>query len=156
MAGTTATTIQKCTAHSTKGFHVQWRALTTALGHHLDLNNVDASKLILLVAHDSSKAAMAHYIAIGTSDSASSGAKGSTHFYPYSAAKIGPLKVGSSVTIKATAFTKMRATGSTDLMAVSVLGPFETARFKDSDGYMNIAKYAFGSTTAFVGAILLP
>ena len=155
MAGTTATTIQKCTAHSTKGFHVQWRALTTALGHHLNVNNIDAGRLILLVAHTSTKAAEVNYIAIGASDSASSGGKNPALNYPYSAGKLGPLKVGSSQTLAATAFTKMRSSGSTLLMAVSVLGPFETARFKDSDGYMNIAKYAFGSTTAYVGAILV-
>ncbi len=154
MAGTTATSIQKCTAESTQAFPVQWRAFTTALGHHIDVSNVDASKMIVLVAHDASEAAItAHAVYIGTSDSACSG---TSYDRPYTAGELGPKKVGSSLAVKATAFTKLRASGTTLLMVVDVLGPFETARYKDGDGYINIALGALGSTTCWVGAILLP
>ena len=153
MAGTTATTIQKCTAESTKGFPLQWRILTTALGHHLNVKDVDASKMIILTARDSTKAAGTQYIWLGTSDSACSG---TSQAHPYSASKLHIKKIGSSKILKATAFTKLRASGSTILMCVNVLGPFETARYKDSDGYINISKGKLGSTTCWIGAILIP
>ncbi len=154
MAGTTATTIQRCTDESTKGFPVQWRLLTTALGHHLDLNAVDASKLVILVARDSSKAAQS-YIQVGTSDSACSG---TSYTMPYTASKLGPKKVGSSRVEGDTPYTTCfkAASGATGNMVVNVLGPFETARYKDGDGYINISKFAVGSTNCWVGAILLP
>ncbi len=153
MAGTTATTIQRCTAESTQAFPVQWRALTTNLGHHIDVSNADASHLVILVARDSTDVGADHAIQIGTSDSACSG---TSYDMPYSAASLGPKKVGSSAAIKASAFSKLRASGTSHLMVIDVLGPFETARYKDGDGYINISKWAFGSTTCWVGAILLP
>ena len=151
MAGTTGSTIRKSTLQSTKAVGVQWRALTTALGHHVDVTGVDASKMILLVAHDCTTPAQ-NYIFVGTSDSA---ATGSSYGRPFSAAKLYRTKISSSKTLKATAYTKLRATASTKLMRVDVLGPFETARYKDSNGYIKYCKGALGSTTCFVCPILL-
>jgi hypothetical protein len=148
---TTGSTIRKTTADSTKAVGIQWRALTTALGHHINLTGIDASKMILLVAHDSTTPTQS-YIFVGTSDSA---ATGSSYARPFSAAKLYRTKISSSKTLKATAYTKLRATNSTKLMKIVMLGPFETAKYKDSNGYIKYCKGKTGSTTCYVCPILL-
>jgi hypothetical protein len=66
------------------------------------------------------------------------------------------MKLKQAKAAKASAYAKFRTTASTKLVTLSVLGPFETARFKDTDGYINFSKAITGSTVAQVAAILLP
>jgi len=130
MAGTTATTVNSITAfNSSTPVALAWNDIATDAGTHIDVNGINATKMILLVA-----AATA----------------------PYSAGKLDALKVGCARVTKATAYAVLRSTGTTHLKHVYAIGPFETNRFKDSDGYINIAKGKLGSTKTLIAPIFLP
>ena len=119
----------------------------------------DASKMIILYAAHST---LINRIWIGTSDSRSSHT--SMH-YPYTASKLGRMKIQTSVEIDGAFRSKFRSTvaADTEVFAIYVLGPFETARFKDSDGYINVCRGACpvggvsqSSNEQFVAAVLIP
>ena len=81
---------------------------------------------------------------------------GSSYNKNYSNSKLNRMKVKVAKAAKASDEASFRSTGSTRLMTINALGPFETARFKDTDGFINFTKAITGSTVAFVSAILLP
>lgn len=150
MAGTTASSVTAITAfNSSSPANVQWCALATEAGRHIDVSNVDAKKMILLVAADSTDQAL-DYIHIGETDT------GDGTNPSYSAGELGALRVGCAKVTKGTAYAHLRSTATTHLKSLYVIGPFETARFKDSDGYINIAKGKEGSSATYIAPILLP
>jgi hypothetical protein len=113
-----------------------WTTLASGANNvYIDANNVDGSKLILLVMDNRSTAitATCGKFYIGTSDSAASG---STFAYPYSAAKLHRLQVQS--TRSGDTDAAFPSTGGK--AQLTVLGPFETARFKSSAGYIKFCK----------------
>ena len=149
MAGTTASSIVSLTLGSSTPSGVQWCAIATDAGRHIDVNNVNATKMILLITGDSTDQANDGYY-IGNTDTDASSTS------PYSAGKQNQMKIFCAKVTKATAYAKLRATGATHLKHLYVAGPFEINRFKDTDGYINVSKVKLGSTTSFIAPILLP
>ncbi len=148
MAGTT---IQSLSYNSTTPVRLNWDAFTTGTNEFIDVDGKDGSKVLLLVARESTVAGTSYYI--GASDSATTG---SSHTNWYTGNSAGRIKIGTSIAAKANNYTRFRTSGTTKLVTIEVLGPFETARFKDTDGYVNFAKRKTGSTTCKVAAILIP
>jgi hypothetical protein len=146
---TTESSIIQTSAGSSGNAKLKWSALATAAGRHIDVSGIAGDKMILLVAHESTVSA-ADYVYIGTCDSAVSATA------PYSAGKLGRLKIEVSSANSGTEAAHFRTTGSTNLVSISALGPFETARFKDADGQINICKAITGSSTVYVVPIGLP
>lgn len=149
MAGTTASSIVSLTYNSTSGSQVQWVALATEAGRHIDMNDVDATKMILLVTGDSTDQTSDIFY-LGCTDTDDSDTA------PYSAGKLNQMKVSVGIVTKGTAYAHLRSTASTHLKHLTVIGPVEIARFLDSDGYLNIAKGRLGSSSTFIAPILLP
>lgn len=148
MAGTT---VQKLSYNSSTPVRLDWDTFTTGTNEYINVNGLDGSKVLLIVSRESTAFGTTYYI--GTSDSATTRSASAALF---SAAGLNRLKIGTTAAVKAKAYTKFRTTATTKLVSFEVLGPFETARFKDSDGYINFTKRITGSTTAKVAAILLP
>lgn len=132
-----------CTAPAnTTGYApICWSSFDTGPNNIVfDVSQVDASKLVLLVAGEST---LICGLWIGTSDSRSSGAGGlGTQAYPYSAAELGRSRIKTTVVTDGHTRSIFRSTvvGTTEVFAVYAVGPFETARYKDSDGYINVAR----------------
>lgn len=137
--------------HSTLARPIKWSSFDSG-ANNIAINvsgAADASKLLVLVACHST---LVNRFWIGTSDSRSSHTSMS---YPFLVGDVRRFLVkttveaaGSNVNIfKSTVSTAAGATDScdTEVRGIYVLGPFETARFRDSDGYINICR---GITTA--------
>jgi hypothetical protein len=106
-----------------------------------------------LFAHETTKVAAGSTWYVGTSGTACSG----TSDKIFSDGKRGRLKIKQAKYAKGKAQTAIgRCTSSTRLLSISMLGPFETARFKTSDQRVYVAMGKTGSTAARVAAILLP
>lgn len=151
MAGTTIT---KPSYNSSTPAQLSWLLMTSGgANNYIDVDGLDGSKIIFLVAHESTKVAAGSTIYIGTSDSATTRSAAANL---YSGAGLNRMKLKLAKATKGSAYAKFRTTATTRTVSMSVLGPFETARFKDSDGYIKFAKAITGSTTAHVAAILLP
>ena len=121
---------------SSSPLRAMWSTMASGANNiYVDVNNVDCSKLILLVMDNRATAitATCGKFYIGTSDSAASG---STFAYPYSAAKLRRLQIQS--TRSADTDAAFPSTGGK--AQLTVFGPFETARFKSSQGYIKFAK----------------
>jgi len=149
MAGTT---IQKLSYNSSTPVRLDWDAFTTGVAEFVDFDGVDGSKVILLVARQSTKGGTSYYI--GTSASAATGSSYTARYF--SGSKKGRMKIGTTKAVKAKTYTKFRSTGDTLLVTIEAFGPFEMSRFKDTDGYVKFCKRITGSTTAKVAAILVP
>lgn len=146
------TTVHALSYNSSTPMRINWSSLATdANNTYIDVSKAEGSKLILLFARDSTIGANSWYI--GTSDTATSG---TSYARQFTGNALGRMKLGTTKAVKAKAYTKFRSTASTKIVTFEVAGPFETARFKDSDGYINIAKAKTGSTFQKVAAILLP
>lgn len=148
MAGTT---VQALTYNSSTPTRLTWDAFTTGTNEYLNVNGKDGGKIILLIARESTVAGTTYYV--GCSDSATTG---SSYTNQYSANKLYRMKFKTSKAAKGNTYTRFRTSGTTKLVTIEALGPFETARFKDTDGYINFCKRITGSTTAKVTAILVP
>jgi len=136
---------------------INWSSLASNNNNiYFDVRSKDASKLIILVANVAAKGltATCGKFVVGTSYFA--GATGDTFHYPYSGENIGPMQINGSTRILAYC---LGATPSTkgDVM-ISVLGPFETARFKSSQGYIKFskAKAAGDAGKVWAAGILIP
>jgi len=150
----TKTTITTCGYNSSSPANLGWNTIATDVPTYIDVKNKDGSKIIFLVAHETTQAAMAGTTwYLGTSDTATTGTSYNINF---SARRKGRMKLKQGQYAKAKAQTKFRTTGTTHLVSIAILGPFETARFKDTDGYIYLTKAKTGSTIATVAAILLP
>ena len=153
MAGTSGLTLNKPSYNSSTPTNLRWRTFTTKGGWYADLNGAEGSKVIFLVAAESTAVSAGTTIYVGTSATADTRSAAAAL---YSGAGLNRMKLKVAKTTKASSYARFHATGSTKLMHIAVLGPFETARFKDSDGYLNIVKAKTGSTKACIAAILLP
>ena len=127
-----------------------------------DMNRIDASKMVILYAGHST---LVNTIWIGTSDSRSSGSLVAAARYPYSAAELGRMKVQTTVETDGALRSRFRSTvaADTEVFALFALGPFETARFKDSEGHINVCRgittgggVSQSSNEQYVAAILIP
>ena len=136
---------------------IKWSSLASAANNvYFDIGNKDMSKMIILVAHTNSTdvGTTAGYFYLGTSASA---ATGSSYAKLYSGSKANRLllKVEPPTTDLKEGLTISSAGAH---IAISVFGPFESARFKTSQGYVKMSKKK-GSSDAGrvkVAAILIP
>lgn len=154
-------TINKTLASSV-AIAVNWSSLASDANNvYFDVKDVNASKMILLIATQNSTNMTATstgiYIYLGASASASSGSCWARTYsgrgVAWSRKKLS-MGVLPSTDAKEALITSAAATP----LGIVALGPFETARFKDSDGYINLCK-AKGAETAGklkVAAILIP
>lgn len=136
MAAYTAT-INKMVYNSSAGTTIHWSSFDSAANNLVfNVNGVDASKLIILVRQHST---LENNLWIGTSDSRASHT--SMH-YPFSASKLGRMKIKTTACSDADNRSVFRTTvaADTEVHCIMAYGPFETARFKDSDGYINICR----------------
>lgn len=117
---------------------IKWSSLASADNNvYVDANGKDMSKMIILIANTCSTdvGTTAGYFYIGTSDSATSGTS-------YNKTYSGGIRRLKLKTEPPTTDVKEGLQMSTALahLSISAFGPFESARFKDSDGYINICK----------------
>lgn len=161
MAAHIATLISP-TYNSSTPVHVKWSSFASAANNIVfNCKNKDASKLVILAAGMST---LERILYVGTSDSRSSGAKASGFYYPFTAAKLGRMKIRTTAVSDAHRAVKfLSTTGDTEVFGIIVYGPFETARFKDSDGYINVCRgvntaggASNSSDTFWIAGILIP
>jgi hypothetical protein len=151
MAGTT---LQKATYNSSTPLQLKWNTFTSGgANNYVNVNGAEGSKVLFLIASESTKVAVGSTWYIGTSDSATTRSASANL---YSGAALNRMKLTQVLTTKGHAANAFRSSGSTRLVSITALGPFETARFKDSDGYINFAKAITGSSVGEVTAILIP
>ncbi len=159
-------TIITAAGHSSNAQGIKWSSFDSGDNNmYFDVSAVDASKLLILVACHST---LTHRWYIGTSASAASH---TSMQYPYSAAGVGRWLVRTTAKQDADAISIFKSTlgssagspvGDSEVMGIYTIGPFETARFKDSDGYINMcrAKTTVGavsdSDAHYIAAILIP
>lgn len=148
MAGPSESTVY-VSSGTTVGVGLNWTSIKPTSNCYFDMNGIDASKAILLVAHASTKAASgAQYVYIGsssTADDASTKLK-------YS----GGQRDKFSLTTGDSYFVIPAAdAGTTGKQAVTILGPFETAKYKDTDGHINMCVLTSGSTGTLVSMIAI-
>ena len=148
---------------TTKAVVVKWSsAASNANNVYFDVNNVDASRAIILVACKKSTAfwttSTGGYLYIGASASASSGSCWE-RTYSYRGGPKSRVRVkfeGPDTAAK----EALRTTAGSTPLAIAVLGPFETARFKDSNGYIKVSKakdaLSNGDSQVKLSMILLP
>ncbi len=159
MAAHTATLI-KPAYNSSNAYDIDWSSFSSGANNVVfDVDGVDASKMIILVADHST---MVNTIWVGTSDSRSSH---TSMAYPYSAGNLGRMKIQDTACADGNDRSKFRSTVAADseVFGISVLGPFETARFKDSDGHINVCRgitaaggASHSTDTQYIAAILIP
>jgi len=133
---------------------VTWTSISSGANNtYIDANGSDGSKLVLLVintnATDIETSGGDFYI--GASDTTD---KGTSHAAEFSARNLGRIHIQATEN-SADTDTIIPDNGA---MQLSVFGPFETARVKDSDGYINICK---GQSTAdilynYVAPLFIP
>ena len=126
---------------SSVGVPIKWSSFDSGANDmYFDVSNVDASKLLILVAGHST---LGNRWFVGTSDSRSSGAGGlGTKAYPYSAAKQGRMLVQTTLVVAAQPQSKFMSTvaAATEVWGIFAIGPLETARFKDSNGRIHLTR----------------
>ena len=161
-------TLNKALPISTKAVALLWSSFDSGANDvYFDVNGVNADKMIILGMGHST---LINTWWIGTSDSRSSGAGGlGTKAYPYSAARVGRIKVRTTVAADGHARSKFKSTRSTagaidtQVFAIFAIGPVETARFKDSNGRIHVCRgvtsvggVSQSSDEQHICAILLP
>lgn len=159
MAAHTATLI-KPSYNTSNAYDVDWSSFDSGANNIVfDVDGVDAGKMIILIAHHST---LQGVFWVGTSDSRSSHTSMS---YPYSAAKLGRVQIKTTMCADGNDRSKFLSTvaADTEVFGISVIGPFETARFKDSNGQINVCRgvntagNASHSTDAqYIAGILIP
>ena len=114
-------------------------AVDTTTGVYIDCNNIDASKMILVFTRTVSGTAATHGEMITIEDGDSKAG--------YSAYGLGDLTIAISSNGRGSA-------GADTVCGTVFVGPLETARFKDSDGYIKV-NCTRGQNIATIGAILI-
>jgi len=154
--------------HSSLARPVKWSSFDSG-ANNIAINcagSVDGSKLLILLAGHST---LPNRVWIGTSDSRSSH---TSMNYPYRRDAIRRMLVKTTVEAAHSVVSVFKSTlgssalspaGDSEVWGIQVLGPFETERFKDSDGYINICR---GITTAggashssdgqYIAAVMIP
>ena len=139
MARRAITVLNMTTVNSSVSAVPTLTTLDTLTGAYIDVNNLDASKVVFVFTKTASGANTAcnEYITIEDGDSK----------IGFSAYKLGDLTIDIA--------SEAVATGTSYLTPSMVFaGPFETARFKDSDGRIKINATNATNVHA-VGAILI-
>ncbi len=154
MAVHTATLI-KPAYNSSNAYDIDWSSFDSGANNIVfDVDGVDASKMIILVAQNGT---IANAVWVGTSDSRSSH---TSMAYPYSAGGLPRLKIATTACDDANIKNRFQSTQGADseVMGIIAIGPFETARFKDSDGNINVCRGITAAETIaqFIAAILIP
>jgi hypothetical protein len=136
MARNAITVLKLTTANSSVSCVPTMRSLDTLTGAYVDVNNIDASKLILVFQKTASGAntSSGEFVTIEDGDSK----------IGFSAYKLGDLTIEISSDYE-------NVVGSCNLIFA---GPYETARFKDSDGHIKI-NATNATNVGYVGAILI-
>lgn len=146
-------TVTTAKYNSSSPAEIAWFNFATASsGAYISVVGRDASKICFLVGHETTKVAAGSTWYIGTSGTACSG----TSDKIFSDGKRGRMKIKQAKYANGKAQSAFRATSTTRTMSIAMLGPFETARFRTSDGRIYIAKAKTGSTASRLAAILLP
>jgi len=103
---------------------------------YIDVTGVTSEKMLILLAGHST---LNGGIWVGTSDSRSSQ---TSKLYPHSAGKLGPLRIRTTISTRADPSAKFLSTvvANTEVWRISAMGPFETARFADSRGYIKVCR----------------
>ena len=141
MARTAVTVLKLTTANSSVSAIPTMTILASNTGAYIDCKNIDASRMILVFNRTVSgtNAASAENITIEDGDSKAG----------YSAYKLGDLKIAIASNGRATL-----PTAANVACGCVFVGPFETARFKDSDGHIKI-NATNAQNIASVGAIFI-
>ena len=136
MARAAITVLKMTTANSSVSAVPTMAAVDSDTGAYVDVNNIDASKVLFVFQKTASGAnsASEEYITIEDGDSK----------IGFSAYKLGDLTIDIS-----SAYANV--VGSCNLVFA---GPFETARFKDSDGHIKI-NCTNATNVGYMGAILI-
>ena len=147
-------TVTTAKYNSSSPAEIGWFKFSTASsGAYVSVAGRDMSKIVFLVAHETTKVAAGSTWYIGTSGTACSG----TSDKIYSDGKLGRLKIKQAKYANGKAQSAIgRCTSSTRTISIAMLGPFEASRFRTSDGRLYIAKGKTGSTASRIAAILLP
>ena len=118
---------------------IKWSSLASAANNvYVDVNGKDVSKMIMLVMNTNSTdvGTTAGYLYIGTSDSATSG----TSYNKTYSGGIKRLRLKTEPPTTDAKEGSSLSSAAAHSLAISAFGPFEAARFKDSDGYINVCK----------------
>ena len=145
-------TITAAPGNTTAGNVIVWSSLASG-ANNVYFTPGDASKAIILVANINSTdvGTTAGLFYIGTSDSATTGTSGDI---TYSARRLG--RMGVSVQPPTTAAKEALSPSTTAAtIAIGVIGPFETARFKDSDGQIQMCKRVATSDAGHVKVAMI-
>ena len=135
--------VSKSTINTAPGFNssaytpILWSSFDSGANDvYFDMNGVQSNKLIVLWMGHST---LLSQIWVGTSDSRSSQ---TSKVYPGSASKLGPLKVRTTLETDGHARSKFQSTvaADTEVFAIYMAGPFEPARFADSQGFIKVAR----------------
>ena len=103
---------------------------------YIDVTGVTSEKMLVLLAGHST---LVSGVWIGTSDSRSSQ---TSKLYPFSAGKLGPMAIRTTVVTDGNVRSKFLSTvvANTEVWAIYAMGPFEPARFADSRGYVKVCR----------------
>ena len=148
-------TIINAPGNSTAGAIIYWSSLATDANNvYFDMNGKQGDRAIILVANINSTdvGTTAGLFFIGGSDSDAA----STNF-PYSASRLGKMQV-SVHPPTASAKESLSPSTTAAVISIGVIGPFETARFKDTDGQIQFSKRKATSDLSHVkvAMILIP
>lgn len=145
------------TSGTTAASLIKWSSLASGANNvYFDVKGKNTGKIIFLVANTNSTdiGTTAGYIHFGASATAAAGTSGAN---PYSANALGKMIVKTAP--PTTDLTEgLTISSAAAHLAISMFGPFESARLKDSDGYINVCKAKGTSDLGRVkiAAILLP
>jgi hypothetical protein len=146
------------TPNSTAAAVIMWSSIDSAANNvYFDVNGKDVSQIIFLIANSNSTdvGTTAGLFYFGASDSDDAGT--SSGNFPYSARRLGRKAVSAQ---PPTTDGKEALSPSTTAakVAISVAGPFEAARLKDTDGYIQVSKRKASSDTGrtYIAAISIP
>ena len=132
-------TINVAPGQSTAAQVIEWSTLSSGANNtYFDVNGKDGSNMLILFASlcSTGTGTTGGLFYLGASDSSDAGTTGD---HTFSARALGRMAISAQ---PPTTAAKEALSGSTTLakIAISVAGPFETARFKDSDGYIQLSK----------------
>jgi hypothetical protein len=160
-------TLNIARGHTSAYRELKWSSFDSGANNcYFDVSNKDASNMIILLAGHST---LPNRLWIGTSDSRSSHTSKS---YPFRTQNTRRMLIKTTVVNDAHARSKFKSTkgssagspvGDSEVWAIFAFGPFETERFKDSNGRINICRgittvggASHSSDEQHVCAILLP
>lgn len=147
---TKKTTIQKTTCGSTSSFALKWTLCKPTSGGYIDVKHLPATGKVILIYSFAGSMATDNYMYVGSSSTADSADTNLLN----SAGKLGPMKI-LMATGTDTSWGLDSAFGASGEHSFTVVGPFETARVADTDGYIKYANWTSGDSYARVAAIFI-